>query len=66
MCESGEKKQWETPVVETSPEKSTEQEETIVLTLEEEVFLERFCNPALKEEARKAYITLMKLKGIIK
>lgn len=66
MCESGEKKQWETPTVETSPEKSAGQEETIVLTLEEEVFLERFCNPALKEEARKAYITLMKLKGIIK
>ena len=36
-----------------------------VLSLEEEVFLEKFCNPALKAEARAAYISLMKLKGII-
>ncbi len=37
-----------------------------VLSLEEEIFLEKFCNPALKTEARAAYISLMKLKGIIK
>ncbi len=40
--------------------------EDVVLSLEEEVFLEKFCNPALKAEARAAYISLMKLKGIIK
>lgn len=35
----------------------------VTLSLEEEVFLEKFCNPALKQEARAAYITLMKMKG---
>lgn len=44
----------------------TANKEDVVLSLEEEVFLERFCNPALKAEAREAYISLMKLKGITK
>lgn len=64
--EVNEEKQSETPVPDAAPAKSSQQEETVVLTLEEEIFLEKFCNPVLKEEARKAYISLMKLKGIIK